>query len=263
MTRVLIAALMAAATVSGPAFAGAWPQAEDGVVVIATTGRQMAPAGAFLGGGAERDKNTTQLFVEYGFSRNTTIGLSAYGEFSTTDDVLEARIGGHVRHRIWSGRDGDVISLQAGATFPVERWLGSGLGDNRPQSASEVDLRVLYGRGWQWGLGDSFFSGELGLRFRGEGLDEEVRADLTVGHTPIDGILGLMSIFTTIPMGQQSEHSFKLAPSVAYTFRPFLGSNDKKPSGSVNPNTLQLGLIWDALQPQDGLTLQLSIWKRF
>ncbi|MEM7744809.1 MAG: hypothetical protein AAF409_13965 [Pseudomonadota bacterium] len=263
MVRALIAGLFAAATASGAAFPGAWPQPEDSVLVITTTGRQVAPVGAIFGDPAEREKNTTQIFIEYGFNPDLTVGFMAYSEFSTTDDILEARIGGHVRHRIWSGTEGDIMSLQAGASFPVERWLGNGLGDSRPDSASEVDLRVLYGRGWQGDWGDSFVSSELGLRIRGEGLDEEVRADITLGHTPTDGFLGLLSLFTVVPLGQQTEYSFKIGPSIAYTMWPILGSNDKKPEGPLYPNTIQLGIVWDALQPEDGLTLQVGVWKRF
>ena len=263
MLRARLALSVALSLPATGAGAGAWTQPEDTVLVIATTSRQMAPASAFLGETPTTDRNGTQIFLEYGLLEGLTVGLTAYGQFSATDTTLEARLGGHVRHRLHSGTAGDVVSIQAGASFPVERWFGSQLGDDRPDSASELDLRVLYGRGWQWDLGDSFVSGEAGLRIRGEGLDEELRVDATIGHTPTRGVLGLFSVFSTVPLGQKGDASLKLSPSVAYTLFSSLGPNDKKPDGEFSPNTLQLGLSWDALAPEDGLTVSLSVWRRF
>lgn len=263
MVRAVIAGLVAGLSVGSEALAGAWPQPEGQLIVIVTSGRKMAPIEAFAGAPAESDKNTSQIFAEYGAWNDLTVGMTVYGEFSTTDDVLEARIGGHARYRVWRGQVGDVLSVQAGASFPVERWFGGELSRDRPDSATEVDMRVLYGRGWQTGWGDSFVSGELGLRVRAEDLDDEVRLDLTAGHTPMRGLLGLFSVFTTVPLGDDGDAALKLAPSVAYTLWPGLGPNDKKPQGPLRPNTVQLGLVWDALAADEGMTLALSVWKRF
>lgn len=243
--------------------AGAWPQPQGKVQIIMTTTRKIAPAGGFFGEPVESDTNGTQIFAEFGATEDLTVGMTIFGEFSTTDDQVEARIGAHVRYRVWTGENGDVASIQGGISAPVERWLGEGLGDNRPNSAPELDLRVLYGRGWQTDWGNAFISAEAGLRFRGEGLDEELRLDLTTGYEPLKGVLGLMSVFSTMPLGQDADPSLKLAPSIAYTLWPWLGANDKKPYRPINPDTIQLGIVWDALEPSDGLTLALSIWKGF
>lgn len=263
MGRGFIAGILLAGLLVAEAAAGAWTLPEQQGQVILTTARTIAPVRAIFGDVIEKDKNSSSLFLEYGAWDDVTVGVTAFGEFSTIEDVVEARLGGHVRTQVWQGEDGDVISVQAGISLPVEKWLGNGLGKNRPESATEIDLRVLYGRGWQWGLGNSFASGELALRFRGEGLDEEMRFDFTAGHEPIRGVLALMSVFSAFPLGNQSEVSMKLSPSIAYTMLPWLGANDKKPYQPISPNTIQLGATWDAARQGSGLELGLSIWRAF
>lgn len=261
--HAVVAGLLLAGLLAGDVLAGAWPQREGKVQIIWTTTRKIAPVSAYFGDPATSDKNASQIFVEYGATKDLTLGLTLFGEFSTTADEVEARIGLHARHLLWSGKGGDVISIQGGVSVPVERWLGSELGDNRPDSVTELDVRVLYGRGWQTDWGNSFVSTEAGIRLRGEGQDEELRVDATAGHEAWRGVMGLMSVFTSVPLGKGSDVSVKLAPSIAYTLWPWLGENDKKPIDPVNPNTVQLGVVWDASEPGDGLALTLSVWKGF
>jgi hypothetical protein len=261
---VLVLSVMLGGMCTRWAHAGAWPQPTGKVQIIMTTSRKIAPVGGFFGDPVDEDSNATSLFAEYGVADELTVGITAYGNFSTTDaDDVEARLGGHVRYLVWTGDTGDVISVQAGATFPVERWLGSGLGDSRPDSVPEVRLGVLYGRGWQTGWGDAFVSTELGYLFRGEAQDDEIRFDATAGFEPTRGLLGLTSVFTAVPVSGDGDTSLKISPSLAWTFWPSVGPNDKKPRGPINPNTLQLGLTWDALNPGDGLELFVSVWKGF
>ena len=262
MPRALFALLIAALPI--PAQSGAWTLAEDSGLLILTTTREMAPAGSMFGGNvADRDKNASQAFVEYGLTDDTTLGLAAFGSFSSMNSDVELRLGGHVRHRVWQGQDGDVASVQLGASFPAERWLGSEFGDDQPDSVPEVDVRVLYGRGWQFSWANAFISSETGLRIRGENQDEEIRFDTTAGVEPWRGIMGMMGVFAATPLGEQGTAQFKIAPSVAYTLWPNVGQNDKKPEDAVNPTTLQLGVSVDALNMDDGLGLSLSIWRRF
>ena len=65
-----------------------------------------------------------------------------------------------------------------------------------------------------------------------------------------------------MPLGD-GDASLKLAPSVALTMWPFLGPNDKKPAEFAHPNTVQLGAVYDVLNPGDGLALNVSVWSRF
>lgn len=254
--------------VAGDAGAGAWTLAEGSGQLIMTTGRKIAPVGAFMGGAAESDSNSSQIYAEYGVADGWTVGAVAYGEFSTTDlEKMELRLGGHVRHRVWSGEKGDVLSLQAGFSAPVEGWLGDLAPDSLPDSVPEAHLRVLYGRGWQTGWGNSYVSTEAGFHWRSEHAEDEMRVDVTAGHEVWKGVLGLFSVFAAVPVGLgdggNGEATLKLAPSIAYTMWPWLGENDKKPYGPLHPNTIQLGIVWDALNPDHGLGVQISIWKSF
>ena len=243
--------------------AGAWTLPEDKGQLILSTSRTVAPVRAVFGENIDFDKNSAQLFLEYGLWSDVTVGVTAFGEFSTTDDIVETRAGAHVRHRLWTGEDGDVISVQAGFSLPAESLLGGSLGDSRPFSAPEYDIRLLYGRGWQWELGNSFISSELGFRMRGESLDDQIKLDITAGHEPVKGVLGLMSIFTSVPLGGDTDTSLKISPSIAYTLWPWLGENEKKPWQPISPDTVQLGVTWDALQPENGLEMGVSIWRSF
>lgn len=242
--------------------AGAWTLPEGEGQIIMTTLRRAEPSSALFNGSAVDDSNSTKLFVEYGLTDDLTAGLTAFTDFSNTDADLEASIGGHLRYRVWA-EDSWVVSVQGGVSAPVERWFGNGLGDNRPDSVTEFDLRVLYGRGWQLDWGNGFISTEFGVRIRSEGKSEELKFDATLGHEPVRGVLGLMSVFASAEMGDGQEASFKLSPSIAYTMFPWLGSNDKKPSDPSYPDTIQIGVTWDAMNPEDGIELGVSIWKRF
>jgi hypothetical protein len=260
---------ISAGLVAGDAAAGAWTLAEGSGQLIMTTGRKIAPVGAFMGGPADSDSNSSQVWAEYGLADGWTVGAVAYGEFSTTDaDDMELRLGGHLRHRVWTGEKGDVASVQLGFSAPVEGWLGNLAPESLPDSVPEAHVRVLYGRGWQTGWGNSFVSAEGGVLWRGERAADELRLDATVGHEAWKGVLGLFSVFTALPIidgddGYDGEPTLKLAPSIAYTMWPWLGDNDKKPYGPLYPHTVQLGVVWDALNPDDGLGVQISIWKSF
>ncbi|HLS18423.1 MAG TPA: hypothetical protein VK090_01320 [Paracoccaceae bacterium] len=261
----LLAALLIACLSVAEAAAGAWTLAKGSGQIIMTTGRKIAPIGAYFSGLPEKDSNTAQIFVEYGVAERWTLGAMLQSDISTTDlEALEIRAGAHLRHRLWQGAQGDVISAQLGFAAPIERWIvGKDLADSLPHSVPEAHLRALYGRGWEWGLGNSFISTEGGFHWRGEGAANELQFDFTAGHETWKGVLGLLGIYSTLPLGGGGEHSLKLAPSIAWTIWPRIGRNDKKPEGKVNPNTVQLGISWDALNPRDGLGAQISLWRSF
>lgn len=247
------------------AMAGAWTLGQGTGQIIMTTGRKIAPVSAYFSGLPEKDSNTAQILVEYGVTDRWTLGAMVQSDISTTHlETSELRAGAHLRHRIWQGRQGDVISAQLGFAAPIERWIiGKELANGLRHSVPEVHLRTLYGRGWEWWLGNSFISTEGGFHWRGEGAANELHFDTTAGHEAWKGVLGLLGIHSTMPMEAGSKSSLKLAPSIAWTIWPRIGQNDKKPEGKVNPNTVQLGVSWDALNPRDGLGAQISVWRRF
>lgn len=243
--------------------AGAWTQPEDRGLIIISGSRTVTPVRAWFGGVRERETNTQSMFLEYGLWDDLTVGITTFAEYGNAGEIFEARAGLHARHRVWTGDAGDVVSVQAGISVPTERWFGSTLGDDRPDSATELDFRVLYGRGLQWDLGNSFVSGEFGLRLRGEGLDEQLRFDMTMGHEFWDGYQILGSVFSSFPLGNKDEVSIKLSPAFAFTLWPRRGKNEKKPWRPFYPTTLQTGLVWDASQPNSGMEVGMSIWNRF
>ena len=245
------------------AIAGAWtlPKGQEQLTVSA--GRRVLPVRAWFSQDKDEVVQFNQVFGEYGLRDDLTLGLRAFTQFSFLDDEFEASLGGHLRQRLWTGQDGDVVSVQLGLSFPIERWLGSAFGDDRPFSATEVDLRVLYGRGWQWELGDSFVSGELGLRIRAENLDEQIRFDFTGGHRVHQSLLFLGSLFTSAPLGRRDQLSLKLSPGVVVTTWPFPGRNKKKQWQPFATESVQFNVIWDAAQPNTGMEAVISIWSSF
>lgn len=260
----ILAVMLVVCLAAGDAVAGAWTLPEGAGQIIMTTGRKIAPAGAFFSGVAEEDSNSAQLFVEYGLDEDWTVGATLYADISPIDlHDLEIRLGPHVRHRVWTGKQGDVVSVQAGFMAPVEKWLVGDLAASLPGSVPEAHLRGLYGRGWQWWAGNSFVSTEGGFHWRGEQAADELRLDMTAGHEAWKGVLGLLGLYSIVPVIGDGETSLKVSPSVAWTLWPWLGSNDKKPFGELNPNTIQLGVTWDVLNPEDGLGVGVSIWRSF
>lgn len=254
---------LAASLLPTAAQAGAWTLPEGRGQTIGSASRKVTPIRAWFGGIAENDTTNTSLFVEYGLWDDVTVGMTVNTDVDLIRSTVEARAGAHVRHRLWTGEAGDVVSVQAGFSAPFEGVLGYDLDPTAPNTAVEADIRVLYGRGWQWSLGNSFISSELGLRYRGEGLSDQLRLDLTAGHEPIRGLQLLGNVFSTIPLGGEGDQSVKLSPSIAYTLFPFLGSNDKKPWQPIAPETLQFGVTWDAAQPRNGLEFTVSVWRSF
>lgn len=262
--RFPLPAFLLACLLSGEAAAGAWTLAKGDGQVISTTGRRVAPAGAFFGGVADDDENSSQVFVEYGVADGWTLGGTLYTAFSAIDPQgTEISIGAHIRHRIWQRDNGDVISLQAGVSAPVENWLIGNAADSLPDSVPEAHLRALYGRGWQWGWGNGFVSAEAGFHWRGEDAADEWRMDVTAGIERWKGVLGLLGVYSIVPVIGDGDASLKLAPSIAWTMWPWPGPNDKKPFGEVNPNTIQLGVVYDVLNPKDGPGVTIGVWRRF
>ncbi|MEL6478777.1 MAG: hypothetical protein AAFR17_15715 [Pseudomonadota bacterium] len=243
--------------------AGAWTRAEGTGQLILSTGRRVAPVGALAGGLAEDDANTTQIFIEYGLLDGLTIGATLFAELSSTDlGEGSASAGLFLRKRLWQGQKG-VLSVQAGYVHPIEDLFPGDFGRNGTGSVPEVEARVLYGHSWWGDWGSAFFSGEAGYDWRGDDDADEIRLDATIGWEPWRCCLAILSGFTTIPVSGDEDPAFKIAPSFAYTIWPEIPRNGKKPQGPVRPGTIQIGLNYDLLNPDDGLGVQVSIWRRF
>ena len=203
-----------------PAFAcaGAWPAPEGGGQTIVTNTRKVDRPRNLLGEDPTKVRNEVSFFAEYGLTPETTVGLVISGGFNEStpnglpDEIdVELQIGGHVRHKIWHGEQGDVASVEIGARFPAERWIGESLGDNRPGSVSEAYVSILYGTNWQFAWSNAFLSTGLEFRARGEGQDEEIKLIATGGWQPHDRVMGLFDFRWTEPLGALGTPSVKLS----------------------------------------------------
>jgi len=76
-------------------------------------------------------------------------------------------------------------------------------------------------------------------------------------------LMGMVSVYGLAPLGEGTDPSLKVAPSIAFTMWPWIGRNEKKPRGPVRPNTIQLGVSYDLLNRDDGLGLSISVWRPF
>lgn len=249
---------------TGSACAGAWTQAKGDGMVIVTTGRRVTPLGALTGGPASRDTNISQVYVEYGLLDDLTIGAKSYIEVSTTDLTAgSAALGGFVRKRVWQDGHGGVGSVQFGYSHPIESLLGSTFEFSDPGAVPEAHLGGQYGRGWADDWGSAFVSTGAAYQLRREGTADEMRFELTTGYAPWKRFMGILSFYGLTPLGEGSESSLKIAPSIAYTMWPWIKRNEKKPTGEIKPGTIQFGVSYDLLNPNDGLGLSISMWRRF
>lgn len=239
--------------------AGAWTLAEGEGQSILTTSYKVAPASAIISREPDREELTTQVFIEYGLFDDLTLGVTTYGEYQTLTGETDTRWGLHVRHRVWQGQDGSVASVQVGGEISISEWIGF---PGPTESVTEIDARLLYGKGWQLDWANSYISTELGYRARLDGKADELRLDATGGIEPWDGILGLFTVAAAVPLGN-GDGKFEVTPSVAFTLWPRVGPNDKKPDLANRPPVLQIGVGVDTLNIGDGFRISAGLWRWF
>ncbi|MEM1383629.1 MAG: hypothetical protein AAF713_19215 [Pseudomonadota bacterium] len=264
LTITLAIAILLSLWLPPPAVSGPWPRPEGSGQVIVTTIRQAAPIGSFVQGTADSDTNFSEIFVEYGLVEDVTVGLSAFYQNSVSDrDDRSAAVTGLARTRVWSNDRGDIASVQAGFSYPVESLFSDNFAESQPDSTPEVDLRGLWGSSWWGDWGSAFVSTELAWRWRSEGQPDEIRSDTTIGYQPGRCCLALLGFNALAPLSGGSDAGLKIAPSFAYTLWPEIDRNEKKPLGIVRPRTIQLGFFYDVLNTDDGLGVQVSVWNSF
>ncbi len=166
----------------------------------------------------------------------------------------DVTLSGFARFRLHTGPQGDPFSVQAGVTLPLGDIVDTGqaqLDDER-----EIDLRLMYGRGFGTDWGDAFIDAQGGLRLRLEDSADEIRLDLTAGLRPAPRWLLLAQAFGTL--GLRNEEPFgddfdvlKLAPSVGYEI--------------VEGATLVLGVEREVAgrNIDRGTRFKLSVWTTF
>lgn len=245
------------ALAAGAAAAGAWTQKPGSGQVILSASTKSGQFSPFAGGETGEDSTFAALFVEYGLAEGLTGGGTIFVELKEdSDDGNSADIGVFLRQRLWQGEAGDVASVQIGVKQGINAAFGDGFGGPDADPTNEVSLRLLYGRGWGFDWGSAFLSTEGGYHLQTDGDADELRIDATVGAQFAPCCMGLLSLFSTVPLsGEDEETAIKLAPSFAYSFR---GEDE-----SVKPVTLQIGLSQDLMDLDDGLGVQVSLWKPF
>ncbi|MBY8977192.1 hypothetical protein KHP62_15345 [Rhodobacteraceae bacterium NNCM2] len=254
--------LVGVCSASGQAVAGAWTRAEGDGLLIISSGRRVAPIAAFATGLPDDDANTTQVLAEYGVIEGLTLGATVFAELSTVDlSNSTFNAGVYVRKRLWQGEK-SVFSAQLGYAHPLESVVEDPLGEDIYPSAPEVEFRLQYGHSFWGDWGNAFLAVDGGYDYLGNGEDDELHADLTVGYEPYNCCLALLSTYATVPVGRE-EATFKIAPSFAYTLYPEVRRNGKKPSGFIRTRTIQFGINYDLLNPDDGIGVQISIWQKF
>lgn len=265
---LVAAALAVSLSASGSASAGAWtqPPGRGQIIVSASTG--VSPAGALTGNIDAPQSNFLSVFGEYGLIEGLTLGGTAFlEEPDASDGNSTASIGMLVRKRIWQTDRGDVAAVQVGAVYPIDSYIGPGYGGEDADPTQEVSFRGLYGRSFWGEWGNAFLSTEAGYHYQLDGDDDEVRADLTVGYSGNPCCLWLLSSFVTWPVGSTDDRAVKLAPSFAYTLQPPDAAEEAQEvegrGFSLRPITLQISLTQDVLDFDDGVGVQLSIWKSF
>ena len=253
---------------AGPAAPGAWTRAAGEGLVIATNARHVAPISSLTGGPIDKDKNISQIYLEYGLVEGLTAGAKLYVELSASDfRTSSASLGGFLRKRIWRSDGGGVASLQAGYAHPVEKYLGQGLELADPGAVPEAHGAALYGRGWAGDWGNAFVSTGVAYHWRGEKLADEIRGELTGGFAPWRDWMGMVSLYGLYPLGagrnplMETESSLKIAPSIAYSIWP--DEEEGEDEGAARPRTVQFGISYDVLNPDDGIGLSLSLWQPF
>lgn len=251
--------------VPGVALAGAWPAPEGVAQYIVTTSLKGEDPASIAGVLSDEDaRNEISLFAEYGLTEDTTGGLTVYAGFDQADlRYAEVEIGAFLRHRFWWNEMGDVASFEFGINLPAERWVGSDLGENRDNSVNEAFGSLMYGIGRQLDWANVFASNGVEYRARGGGKPDELTLFTTLGVQPHDRFIGLLDIWLQKPLDGGDPLRLKLTPSVGLILRPWTWENEKKSGQLSYPTTLQLGVTYDTLNPEDGVSLNLSIWKSF
>lgn len=246
---------------AGDAHAGAWTRPAGKGIVIATAARRVAPVSSLTGGPVDEDANVSQIYLEYGLAEGLTAGGKLYVELSASNlEASSASLGGFLRKRLWQDGQGGVASVEGGYAHPVESLVGQGLELADPGAVPEAHIAGLYGRGWGSGWGNAFLSTGAAYHWRGDGLADEIRYEVTGGYTPRDRWMGLLSVYGLQPLGDGTDASLKVVPSVAYTFPPEETKEGETPAA---PRTLQFGVSYDVLNRDNGLGVSFSVWQPF
>ncbi|MBK0398750.1 hypothetical protein H0I76_06090 [Limibaculum sp. M0105] len=243
---------------------GPWTHESGRGQIIMSSGRKVAPVGAFTGGSPDRDDSFTQILAEVGLLDSLTVGARVYAEVSAVE-LTDATLGAGllVRQRLHRDDRGNVVSVELAGSLPAESLVSEAVAASNPDSTPEFGFSALYGTSWWGGWGSAWLGAAGGWTWRSEGTADELRGQLAGGVRPWDCCMAMLGFYGTAPLSEGTEASLSIAPSFAYSFGPDVGRNTKKPQGPVNAVTLQIGLSYNVLDTDEGLGFQISWWRPF
>ena len=269
----LIAGLAMAAP--SPAYGGAWtfPQGNGQVILNNTyyrAGDEFTKGGnrrAFSDDG-EFTKYEFNPYIEYGIRDDLTLVLNLFArrvafanDFSSDDNFGFADPEIALRYRLTPPESRTVWAVQANVKLPISYPDGNPpLGNEQ----TDVEARVLVGRGFSIGDRWAYWNVELGYRFRDKEPADEIKFEATLGVSPIAKWLLIGQFFGTVglrngtsvrigdnPTIDPNYDLYKVQLSVVYEL-----------TDSVR---LQLGYVRDLAGRNTGAgeAALLAVWFRF
>jgi len=199
----------------GAAAAGAWTQPQGAGFLSYGANYYATDSGGY-------EEVASALYAEYGAFEAVTLGgalETSYPVGVSSGQESDLTMSGFARFRLRQGAQGDPFSAQIGVTLPLGDVVDTG--QAQLDRERDIDLRLLYGRGFGTDWGDAFIDAQAGLRLRLEDSADEIRLDLTAGLRPAPGWLMMAQAFGTLglrnadPFGDDFD-VLKLAPSVGW-----------------------------------------------
>ncbi|MDJ0627452.1 MAG: hypothetical protein QNJ44_04250 [Rhodobacter sp.] len=211
------------------ATAGAWPREQGKVFLSLSHTLKGDPATMLTYGIVE--ESYTAVYLEYGLTAKTTVGLDAgYADGGDYTVLVFAR------RPVGPGTGRNIFALKAGA--------GTARMGNRAQSVLMAGAH--WGRGLNTLFGDGWLSLETGLHYFTARGETAAKADLTLGVKPG----GKNKVMLQVQAGQYpgSDAYLRLVPSVATQLR----------KGLHVEMGAEAGLVGD-----DRIGLKLGTWLEF
>jgi hypothetical protein len=227
--RVLAIGLM---TSPGAALAGAWTlESGQGLAIMSLTpsqARKVFDARGNVQSTPPYSKTELETLFEYGVSSWFTAMLAPSVQHISIGAPIEA-------HRTGSGytdvggrvllSQGSAWVLSAQTTLRVPGAFDKSSAASIGYTDSEVDVRGLFGYGFEIAGWPTFIDVQLAQRFRLGGPPDEFRADLTLGVRPLERWLLLLQSFNVSSegagtLGFSSYAYHKLQASAVYAVTP-------------------------------------------
>jgi hypothetical protein len=237
----------ALALLGAEARAGAWTQEQGAAFVSIGGGVYEADDGGGEWTGATYGEYGLRDWLTVGAALETTVPRDAQDDGQTT-------LYGFARARLWTGPQGEPVSIQLGWVEPLGALVDTGAPQfNREQ---EADIRLAAGKGFASRWGPGWLNAETALRLRLEDSADEIRVDLTAGLRPHPDWLVMVQSFNTLGLRNNEPFGgdydvFRVAPAIGYQITP--------------TTTVVLGVEREVAgrNIDFGARVRLSLWRSF